>query len=202
MDTLYTGSVTIRRPIKEVFHYAADLNNVPNWYPFYVRIEGVSRAASDFAESFTAHLTPLPWPSIRIDRTFCEPERKLSYCSWDVGLMCDVEFLATASGDTQVKAAISSFGWPAMMMGLFVQPLRMVGGDNVNLLLRNLKERIEATKVDQPSPVASPAPPNPPDIAAFAKAVAEAVVVALEARDAAKASAAAKEDPRKGKPPP
>jgi hypothetical protein len=157
MDTLYSGTVTIRRPVMEVFDYAADIKHIPDWYPFYVRVEDVPKSASDTEQSFISYLTPLPWPSIRIDRTSCVPGRRLSYRSWDVGLMCDVEFFEAVPGETQLKATISPWAWPSMVVGLFIQPFRFIGNDSVNLFLRSLKERVEAAKADAPRKTATPA---------------------------------------------
>jgi len=143
MDTLYSGSVIIKRPIMEVFDYAADIKNIPDWYPLYARVESVQPPTPGTIKSFKAFLTPFSWPYIRIDMINRVPGRRLVYRSWDVGLVCNVEFEAL-SGGTQLKAAISLWAWPSVVVGLFVQPLRLIGNDNIALFLLNLKARVEA----------------------------------------------------------
>ena len=150
LETLFGGSVTINRPIIEVYRYVEDIHAIVEWFPFYTEVKVIPRRP-DSKVSFRAKLALKPllnWgPGINVDVIDYVPGRRLSYRCLDVGLTTTIEFQPSLRG-TLVTLTMSLWGWQAAAFGLFAQPLRLITNDLVMQSLMSLKRKAEARVLD------------------------------------------------------
>ncbi len=146
LETLFSGTVIINRPIMEVFEYATDIDRLKDWFPYYATVEP-SPPRNGAQTSFRASLGAKLGPRITVDLIDYVPGRRASYRCISLGLTCTTEFEPSSRG-TILTTTMSLWGWQAVMFGLVAQPLRLLGNDLVAQSQMSLKRKVEARKVD------------------------------------------------------